>query len=62
MVIVGEGDIADICHLTCLEFGLKQAGSTADGLPLIKDKEYDLELVWPVSDETEAELVISDGQ
>ena len=61
VVIVGEGDIADICHLTCLEYGLKQAESTADSLPVIKVKEYDLELVWPESENTKSELVNTDG-
>ncbi len=60
VIIVGEGDIADICHLTCLEYGLKQAASTADDLPVIKVKEYDLELIWPETHISKVDLVNSD--
>ena len=61
VVIEGQGDIADICQLTCLEYGLKQAPSSDDGLPVINVKEYDLELIWPVSDEAEDDSINSDG-
>lgn len=62
VIIEGQGDIADICQLTCLEYGLKQAPAADDGLPVIKVREYDLQLLWPVSDESQVELVESDGQ
>jgi hypothetical protein len=50
VVIEGDGDIAEICQLTCLEFGLRVADGDGDQLPRIAIREYELDLVWPGED------------
>ena len=47
VVIYGDGDIAEICQLTCLEFGLQPADGNEDHLPKIHINGFELELTWP---------------
>jgi len=47
VVINGDGDIAEICQLTCLEFGLQPADGNEDHLPQIHINGFELELIWP---------------
>jgi len=47
VVIDGDGDIAEICHLTCLEIGVKVAEQPNDRLPELRTKGLVLKLVWP---------------
>ena len=47
VVINGDGDIAEICQLTCLEFGLQPADGNEDHLPEIHIDGFELELTWP---------------
>jgi len=53
VVIDGEGDIAEICLLTCLEIGVKAAAQPNDQLPMIKTNGLELILVWPNEKVTE---------
>jgi DNA-binding MarR family transcriptional regulator len=36
IVIDGDGDIAEVCRLTCLELGLKVESELHDGLPVLQ--------------------------
>jgi hypothetical protein len=38
VVVVGDGDIADICRLTCLEMGVRvsEHGASSDHLPALE--------------------------
>ena len=47
VVIDGEGDIADICQLTCLELGLNVAQEPAENLPVLQVQAMSLALDWP---------------
>jgi DNA-binding MarR family transcriptional regulator len=47
VVIHGDGDIAEICQLTCLEFGLEPADGYEDHLPVLHIDGYALTLTWP---------------
>jgi len=44
----GEGDVADVCRLTCLEHGMRIADLTqGDCVPVIRIQGKDLVLEWP---------------
>ena len=46
--ISGEGDIADVCRLTCLEQGLEVlSDGEPDGVPTVEIQGTDLELRYP---------------
>lgn len=47
VVIDGDGDIADVCRLTCLEYGLKHSLGSDGSRPLIIITGYELDLLWP---------------
>jgi hypothetical protein len=49
LVIVGDGDIAEICELTCLELGMRSAKASAINheLPSIRIDGLRLEAIWP---------------
>ena len=47
VAIIGEGDIADICRLTCLELGLRVSTNTSESLPNLVVDGRNLEIVWP---------------
>jgi DNA-binding MarR family transcriptional regulator len=48
VVIAGEGEIADICRLTCLELGLTVAERAAEGvLPVLRIDGVKLSIDWP---------------
>lgn len=55
VAVAGEGEIAEICRLTCLEQGMAAAGPggnlhTDSGLPLLRVVGRDLALEWPDAD------------
>jgi DNA-binding MarR family transcriptional regulator len=50
VVIEGDGDIADIYALTCLEYGIKVSNSPAAQLPLLKLGGTAVSVVWPASE------------
>jgi DNA-binding MarR family transcriptional regulator len=54
VVIEGDGDIADIYALTCLEYGLKVNGSSAGRLPVLKLGGTAATLIWPESEDAHA--------
>jgi DNA-binding MarR family transcriptional regulator len=45
VVIDGEGDIAEVCRLTCLELGLKVEGEPQDGLPILQINGSEIKMV-----------------
>ena len=45
--VEGQGDIADICRLTSLEFGLKVATDSKESVPVISVNGRNMELSWP---------------
>jgi len=47
LVIEGEGDVTDICQLTCLELGLQVAPAPADHLPVLHVQAMSMLLTWP---------------
>ena len=47
VLIEGEGDIADICRLTCLELGLTENTNFEEPLPKLKVNGRSLTLLWP---------------
>lgn len=47
VIIDGDGDIAEICQLTCLEYGLRSFTTDRDGVPTIHVQGYELMLSWP---------------
>ncbi|MGW8251057.1 MAG: winged helix-turn-helix transcriptional regulator [Anaerolineales bacterium] len=50
VLVEGEGDIADICRLTCLEAGLEAAsssGGAATGLPVLEVRGMKVQLRMP---------------
>lgn len=47
VMINGDGDIAEICQLTCLEFGLQPADGIEDHLPELHINGFELTLTWP---------------
>jgi DNA-binding MarR family transcriptional regulator len=55
VVIDGEGDIVDICQLTCLELGLNVVPAPAEDLPVLQVQAMSLTLAWP-GEETEQDL------
>jgi DNA-binding MarR family transcriptional regulator len=42
--IDGQGDIADVCRLTCLELDIKPEADISDGLPVLTVQGSDVEL------------------
>lgn len=50
--IAGDGDIADVCRLTCLEQGLDVVEeATANGVPTVEIEGTDLALRYPEGDQ-----------
>jgi len=47
VAIDGEGDVADICQLTCLELGIKTLPAATDHLPVIKVEGMNMTVIWP---------------
>ena len=47
--IEGQGDIVDICRLTCLEFGLSEAACSENEVPVISVNGRKMTISWPVS-------------
>lgn len=47
VVIVGEGEIAEICQLTCLELGIQIVAANAEAAPMLHIDATRLVLVWP---------------
>ena len=53
VIIAGDGEIVDICRLTCLELGLQSKTAdgelevAADSRPVLKVEGMDLVLIWP---------------
>jgi DNA-binding MarR family transcriptional regulator len=45
----GQGDIVDICRLTCLEFGLSEVTDSEDDIPVISVNGREMALSWPAS-------------
>lgn len=44
--IVGDGDIADICHLTCLELGIRVVdGESMDNVPIIMVEGREIKII-----------------
>jgi len=43
--IAGDGDVADICRLTCMEQGITVA--ERDGLPVLRAEPAGVEIEWP---------------
>ena len=50
VVIEGDGDIADIYALTCLEYGIKINNPATVDLPVLKLDGMSASLVWPDSE------------
>lgn len=51
VVIEGDGDIADVCRLTCIEAGVAVADADSrDGLPALRIEGTDIELRQPQID------------
>ena len=55
VVIIGEGDIADICRLTCLELALKVSTNTTEPLPILTVDGRKLEITWPETEKPASE-------
>jgi len=48
--VQGQGDIADVCRLTCLEFGMRVVErEPADGLPVLQIEGTDISLRLPAA-------------
>ena len=47
VVIDGDGDVADICQLTCLELGLTVVPVPAENLPVLRVQAMSMALSWP---------------
>lgn len=45
----GQGDIVDICRLTCLEFGLRVDDDNRETVPVISVNGREMALSWPES-------------
>jgi DNA-binding MarR family transcriptional regulator len=45
--IDGQGDIADICRLTCLEFGLREDTDPDDKVPVLSVNGRKMTISWP---------------
>lgn len=59
VTIDGDGDIAEICRLTCLEHGVQSVEASSDHLPRICIKGLEIELIWPsdsISEVTDANV------
>jgi DNA-binding MarR family transcriptional regulator len=52
VVIEGEGEIAEICRLTCLELGVQIVDTKAAVSPSLQIDGTRLALVWPLADES----------
>ncbi len=48
--IEGDGDLMDVCRLTCLEHGMEVVSDGFDRAPVIKVEGTELELEWPEGD------------
>ena len=48
VVIDGDGEIAEICRLTCLEKGIEVSHKPSDEIPVLKVEGAKLNLVWPL--------------
>ena len=55
VIIEGDGDIAEICQLTCLELGMERIGaSNSDpGVPRIVVEGLEMGVIWPEPDAEE---------
>ena len=49
--MVGEGEIAEICELTCLELGLAAVEDGVTGVPIVRVEGRKLVLDWPKTKE-----------
>jgi len=48
ILLMGEGEIAEICRLTCLELGIEIIAAIANQpLPLLQIEDVRLRLIWP---------------
>ena len=61
VVIEGEGDIVDICQLTCLELGLNVVPAPAEDLPVLQVQAMSMTLTWP-GEENEEDLITEGSQ
>lgn len=60
--IEGDGDLAEVCRLTCLEQGIKVASrEAADRVPVLWVEGRGLALRWPKNPERKGEGCPSDG-
>ena len=47
LVVDGDGELAEIVTLSCLEMGLERANTSRTDLPRLQIRDLDLALVWP---------------
>ena len=47
VIIDGDGEIAEICQLTCLEVGLTVVENSVTGVPILRVLGRKLALIWP---------------
>ncbi len=47
VIIEGDGDIAEICRLTCLELGVTAVEQSDEQLPVLQMNGLELKLIWP---------------
>ena len=51
VIIDGDGEIAEICQLTCLELGLTVVEDSVAGVPVVRIEGRKLVLSWPKAKE-----------